>query len=230
MQPSIPAVVYLSALAAGLPIMVLLVWGGRTAAHRWVLVACILSLLIDAAGLFTAMRQLNNHWVMYAFTPFFGAAIIMALAQAHRTAMARQVFTASAILLVIVSLVLAVTVENRQEFSAFASPLRSLLVLSLSLWTLLQRNLAPGAPPILRSGWFWAPLGFALYSGASVAYFPFARGMGPQNPEFVIGMAMLRAVLVIVSFVLVAWGVRCLSLQPSSGRRLSPRSSPSPSS
>lgn len=230
MRPEIPLLLYAAAGSAALPLAALAVWRGGSPAHRWVLATCLLSLLADGLGLVFALQRINNHVVSYFFTPLLGAAMVLLLAQGQRTVVARQAVVACAWLLLLVTLGLAVAVEDRASFSAYAAPLRSLLVLALALWTLLHQDFGARSVPMRRAAWFWIPLGLALYSGVSAAYFPLARGFAQEAPEFVRAMALLRAGLVIVAFVLIAWGVACLSRPRNSGRPLSPSSSPSPSS
>lgn len=223
---------YMAWLSALLPLLAVLAWGGvkRSAAHRWIAVAMGLSFSIDSLHVALAAQGINTHWISYSFTPLFGAAMVMVLAQGQRTVVERQAVTLTAGLLLVVVMGLNLLFEDSTTFSRIASPVRSLVVFALAIWTLLRQE--PGSPDssLVRSGWFWVPLGFALYSGGSAAYFPLAWGFIERDPGFVMAMAQLRSVLMVFSFLLVTWGVRCLSREVISGQPSSPSFSRSPSS
>lgn len=218
---SIPLISYGAALAAALPLFALAWWRPAGPAVRWLLATAGTSLLTDAIGLTFAMRRINNHWLAYTLIPLFSAAMVMTLAQGQRTRTEHQALSVAAALLLVASAVLALTVEHPGTFSRFASPLSALVILALAIWTLLRADHgdAPSAP--LRSAWLWIPIGFALYSGGSATYFPLAWGFVENDPDFVHAMVQARGSLVILSWILVAWGVRCLAYQTRSGRPFS---------
>lgn len=225
----LPYSVWISALV---PFLAVLAWGGvkHSPAFRWIAVTMGLSFFIDTIKVVLAAQGINNHWVSYSFTPLYGAAMVMVLAQGQRTLLERQAVTLTAGLLLVVVVSLNLLFESTTTYSRIGSPVRSLVVFAVSIWTLLR--LEPGGPDssLLRSGWFWVTLGFALYSGGSAAYFPLAWSFLERDVEFVKAMAQVRSALVVFSFLLVTWGVRCLSRETISGPRSSPSSSPSPSS
>ncbi len=226
----IPLISHVSAWAAALPLLAMLLWRGRSTAAKWVAVACTLSLLADTIGLVLALRRVNNHWLGYSITPLFSAAMIMAMAHGQRTRDERQAFIVAAMLVLVTSAALTLTVENPGTFSRFAAPLRALVILALAAWTILRADHGDAPTDPLRSPWLWVPMGFALYSGGSAAYFPLAWGFVENDPAFVHAMSQARAMLVILSWILVAWGVRCLARQTRSGRPFSRSSSPLASS
>lgn len=224
--------IYLAWLSPLVPFLAVLAWGGvkHSAAHRWIAVTTGLSFSIDSLKFVLAVQGINNHWISFSFTPLYGAAMVMVLAQGQRTTAERQAVTLTAGLLLVVVVSLNLLFEAATTYSRIASPVRSLVVFALAIWTLLRQE--PGGPDssLLRSGWFWVPLGFALYSGGSAAYFPLAWGFLDRDPDFVRAMGQLRSGLVVFSFLLVAWGVRCLFREAISGQPSSPSFSPSPSS
>lgn len=230
MRFSIPLISYGAALAAALPLLAMILWRARSTAATWVAVACTLSLLGDTFGLVLALRQVNNHWLAYSVTPLFSAAMVMTMAHGQRTREERQTFAVAALLLLVASVTLTLSVENPGTFSRFAAPLRALVILALAVWTILRADHGDAPTDPLHSPWLWIPMGFALYSGGSAAYFPLAWGFVENDPDFVHAMVQARAIMVILAWILVAWGVRCLARQIRSGRPFSRSSSPLPSS
>ncbi len=223
---------YAGWLSALVPFLAVLAGGGvkRSATLRWIAVTTGLSFFLDSLHVVLGSQGINSLWISYSFTPLFGAAMVMFLAQGQRTMVERQAVTLAAGLLLVVVVGLNLLFESTHAFSRIASPVRSLVVFALAIWTRLRQE--PGGPDssLLRSGWFWVPLGFALYSGGSAAYFPLAWGLIERDPGVVMAMAQLRSALVVLSFLLVAWGVRCLSREVISGLPSSPSFSRSPSS
>ncbi len=223
---------YAGWLSALVPFLAVLA-GGRvkhSAALRWIAVAMGLSFSIDSLLVVLSSQGINTHWVSFSFTPLYGAAMVMVLAQGQRTVAERQAVTLTAGLLLVVVVGLNLLFESTTTFSRVASPVRSLVVFALAIWTLLRQEPGGLDSSLLRSGWFWVPLGFALYSGGSAAYFPLAWGFVERDPGVVMAMSQLRSALVVLSFLLVAWGVRCLSREVISGPPSSPSFSRSPSS
>lgn len=218
MWRQIPLVVHLSALSPLVPVAVLAARGLRAPAHRWILAACLLSVFGDAAGLFTALRGMNNQWISYLVTPLMGAAMLGALAWWQPTHAERAGVRVSAGLLLAASLLLAVVVEDRANFSNYAIPLASLLVLAGAVWTLVRRAWSGERGDLLRQDWFWVAAGFAVYGMVTAAYFPLAALLTPGDRSFVIAVLQLKSALVILAFGLVGWGVACQTSGGRSGR------------
>jgi hypothetical protein len=121
-------------------------------------------------------------------------------------------------------------VEVVDNFSRFAIPLGALLEFAVALWTLVRTGLQGGQEFRWRGAWLWIPLGLALYSGVTAAYFPFAAVFASTDRELVVAVFKLKSLLVILSFVLMAWGVVCQVRETSSGPSSSLSSSLSGSS
>lgn len=203
----LPRLVLAAALAPLVPVAVLLWRGAGTPARRWLLAGCLLSLLIDGIMLGLMLAGRNNHWVSYLLTPFFGAALLMGLAHWQRGETGRTALQLAAGLLLLVAALLTWLVEDRSSFSRYASPLRSLLVMLAGLWTALQHLRRAEGLRFWRDERIWAPMGLALYSGVSAAYFPLASALARVDPGLVMPALQLKSALVVLAFCLVGWGV-----------------------
>lgn len=203
----LPRLVLAAALSPLVPVLVLLWRGASDPARRWLLAACLLSLVIDALMLSLMLQGHNNHWVSYLLTPFFGAALLLALACWQRTETARTALQVAAVLLLVAAALLTLLLEDTASFSRYASPLRSLLVLAAALWTLLSHLRAELEPGLWRAERLWVPLGLALYSSVSAAYFPVASLLARVDPALVQPALRLKSLLVVLAFCLVGWGV-----------------------
>lgn len=214
----IPLIIHLSALSAGLPLLAWLARRLPLRGHEWVLLASALSLSLDALGLYLATQGRNNHWLAYLLGPLLFAAMLMALAERQRTPTARSTFRIVVVLDLLACLILSLWAEDLRNYSQFAMPLGALLVLGASTWTLVQGGFGPGGRAGAEPDWHWVPLGFALYSAVTAAYFPFVAVFMRSEPALVGRVMELKAVLVMLAFALVAWGVWCRTSGPNSGR------------
>lgn len=203
----IPPLVLAASVAPLVPVVVLLWRGASHPALRWLLAGLLLSLAIDGVMLTLMLQGRNNHWVSYLLTPFFGAALLMALAHLQRSETSRMALQMTAGLFVVVAAVLTLLVEEISSFSRFVSPLRSLLVLMAATWTALLHLRDTLGRGFWRAGVLWASLGLALYSGVSAAYFPLASILARMDPGLVMPALQLKSALVVLAFLLVGWGV-----------------------
>lgn len=229
MPSGIPLIAYLSAASPVLPVVVA-VGKGRVLENRWVLAACLISLVGDATGLFYSNRGQNNLWISYLVTPLQFACMLLALAALLTTAQEQMTVKLTAVLLLAVSGVLAVMAEDLSNFSRYSLPLGSLLVLGASVWTLVRQGSGSALGTAAVPGGFWLPSGFAIYGAVMAAYMPLLGGFVSSDRGFVEAVLKVKSALVIVSFCLVAWGISCQNRATVSGRSSLPSSSPSGSS
>jgi hypothetical protein len=174
-------------------------------------------LLIDAAGLYLALRHQNNHWLSYVGSPVLTFTALMALSAWQPFPAARRALRGAAVLFVLAVLVLVAFIEQVSTFSLLRGPVESLLIVAASLGTLLvlvrqeQGNL-------LQRAWFWICTGLALRYGAAVALDPLARLLIGDSHQVVLSALKVKAVVDLAAYLLIARGVWCPVLpQPSSG-------------
>lgn len=206
MLRQIPPLVLIAALSPLLPVLALLWRGTGSAARRWLLMACLLSLCIDGAMLSLMLNGINNHWVAYLFTPIFGAALILCLAEWQESDISRTAIQLTAVLLLVAAAILTLTVEDTSRFSRFASPLRQLLVLSVAVWTLVRTLPSEMGERFWRAERLWVPLGVTIYSAVSAAYFPLAAYLQRAEPALVSPVLQAKSALVVLAFLLIGWG------------------------
>jgi hypothetical protein len=230
MPTGIPLVVWASSLAPLLAIATVLAGGWRLRAGQWLVVGCTVSLAGDALSLMVAGKGGNNQWVAYLAAPLLFGSFLLALAWMQETRLERHAVRVAAVLLGLSLIGLAMLVEVMDNFSRFAIPLGALLVFAVALWTLVRAGLQGEQEFRWRGAWLWIPLGLALYSGVTAAYFPFAAVFAPTDRELVLAVFKLKSILVVLSFVLMAWGIVCQVRETSSGHSSLLSSSPSGSS
>lgn len=206
MWRAIPLVAHLAAASPLLPVVLLLVRGVRTAAHRWILVACLLSVFGDGAGLYMALRGINNQWISYTVTPLMSSAMLLALAHWQPTHAERAGVRLITGLLLVVSVILVRLVENVANFSQYAIPLGSLLIFAAAVWTLVRGGWVADRGAIAQYDWFWSTVGFALYAMVTAAYFPLLAVLAASDPAFVGAVLKLKSLMVVLAFGLVGWG------------------------
>jgi len=218
MSGQIPLLHYVAAAAAGLPLLAaILRWSWRGAGF-WFLVASLVSLLGDGLGLYLSTRGSNNQWLAYFISPVFFAAILLGLADRQLTEVERVAARIATGLLVGALLIVALVAEDLTNFSQFAIPLGSLVVLGAAAWTLVRAGLGTGSRTDVSMGGLWEPAGFALYGAVTAAYLPLVSVFSRSDLGFVDAVLRVKSVAVIMAFVLIGWGVYWQPRATSSGR------------
>jgi hypothetical protein len=229
-NPTFPAVVYLSSLAPLLVVGALLMPGKWRSGHWWILVGCLTSLTGDGLGYYLGMQGRNNLWVSYAVAPVMYGGFLLALAEEQHRRLQRQQVLLVAGLMVVTTVVLGLTVDDPRNFSAFAVPLGSLLVLGVALLTLIRAGLGKDAPGEGWTVWLWVPLSLALFSGVTGIYLPLAAAVAGSDAVLLSEVWKVKSALLILVFALMAWGLVCQRRATLSGRSSLLSSSPSGSS
>ncbi len=230
MPAGVPLVLHLAAVAPVLVVLALVLMRARHAGAQWLVAGCLVSLASDGVALAIGLRGGNNQWLAYLTAPLLFGSFLMALAWMQETRLERHAARVTAALLGVILIGLAWTVEAVGNFSRYAIPLGALLVFAVALWTLVRAGLQGEQEFRWRGAWLWIPLGLALYSGVTAAYFPFAAVFAATDREVVLAVFKLKSILVILSFVLMAWGIVCQVREASSGHSSLLSSSPSGSS
>jgi hypothetical protein len=226
---AIPPIAYVSAASKVLVLTAGLRYGRRLPpARRWIFAWALIGLLIDGAMLVYALRKQNNHWMSYVAAPVEVSTLLFALSCWHLDR-GRQILRTLAVAFVATVVVLVVFVESLTTFSLVRGPIESILIVAASLATLLLL-LRDEQGNLFQRDWFWICAGLSLRYGALATLGPLGRMLIGESPDLVISMLKVRAVVNIVSNVVIARGVWCPLLPLRSSGPTSPVSSPSLSS
>lgn len=209
-----------------LPPLAVLAARSRDPAHLWIAAGCTTGALADVVGRSLGARGINNHLVGYVATALITAGFLMALSHRQVSALERLTVRLAVPIFLGVWVVLVLNLENMAGFSQYAAPLARLVVLVTALGTLFRNGLAFAADGLLRRDWFWIAGGLAMYAAAGATFPPVAAALMPDRPDLVIRALDMVAVLTLLSFASIAWGVLCQrqamrsgpsSLSPPSG-------------
>jgi hypothetical protein len=200
---------HLGALSQVLPPIAAWIRRSRSPAHQAIVVGCAVSLAGDALQLLLSMRGINNFWVSYTITPLAGAAFLFGLAAWQLTYLERLTLRLAIPIYVVAHFTLALLTEDLEDFSRFAAPLHSLIILIAALWTLIRRSFAQSEQPHLQSDWFWVAGGLAIYGAASAAFGPVASILMRDRIDLARAAVNVRAALYVLSFMTIAWGIQC---------------------
>lgn len=185
--------------------------------------------LQDAAGWWMAERNVNNMWVSHVGTPLQTLLLLFALGEWQTGATARRSVRLAALGFLLLWGVLLLGVEDASAFSRFTQPLQAILVVSVAAWTMVRRTVTTFEAPVSQP-WFWVCAGLLLYFGTGAVLGPVSNILVRTSPELVLTAYLVKAVVNIVAYLLVAKGVLCsLPTGSSGGFWRQPRSSPSSS-
>jgi hypothetical protein len=213
---------HMAALSQVLPPVAARLRRSRSPAHQAIVVGCAIGISGDALQLLLAMKNINNFWVSYTFTPLVGAAFLFGLAAWQLTYLERLTLRLAIPIYVVAHFSLVLLTEDVRHFSSFVGPLHSLILLIAALWTLVRRSFAQSEQPHLQSDWFWVAGGLAIYGAASALFGPVASILMRDRIDLVVAAINVRSALYILSFTAIAWGVQCRHPAKLSGPSLSP--------
>lgn len=203
----IPALLYVSTLSQGVPLVVAATHRRARGPVEWVLAWCALSLVESIVELSLALHGIHNLWVPYVFQPFDCALVLWALSCWQESEVSQLTMRLAIVPVVLVLLILIAFFENTAIFSRVASPLSALVGLFAAASTLITKSHASTADPLAQP-WFWISAGMALYFGTHSMLGPLSALLSGDLTLFVLAYQFL-SVLSVLSFLAIAWGVRC---------------------
>lgn len=199
-----------------------------TTALRLVALCFAVMFVQDAAGWWMAERNIGNLWVSHVGTPLQTLLLLFALAEWQTGESERRAVRFAAVGFLLVYLVLVAAVEDPRAFSRFARPLQAILVVSVAAWTMVRRTVTTFESP-LAAPWFWVSAGLLLYFGSGAVLGPVSNLLMRTSPDLVRIAYVVKALVNIVAYLLVARGILCSQPSGSSGGSWGPPAS-SPSS
>jgi hypothetical protein len=156
-------------------------------------------------------------------------ALLWALAQWHPARAARLALKIAIPLVLVVSVVLTVMLEDASDFSLAVVPFHSIVMLLATVWTFVALSLRAESS-IAREDWFWIIGGVMLYAATAAAMQPLAWYLIRERVDLLHAAFNVRAAVVILSFAAITWGMLLRGAPRYSGGSSWPPSSPSSSS
>ena len=169
-------------------------------------------------------RGLNNLWTGYAGVPLVTGVLLWALAHWHPREAAKLALKVAVPLVVLVSVVLTVTLDDPRDFSLAVMPFHAAVMLLAAVWTFVSLSLEAKSS-IVHADWFWIIGGVMLYAAVAATMQPLAWYLIRERVDLLHAAFNVRAAVVILSFAAITWG-----MLPRGTPRYSGGSSPPPSS
>jgi len=195
-----------SALASAMPLVAAAVRRPAVGAKRWLVAWCALNLLETGIMLALALHDVHNLWVPYAFAPVLGATALWAFSCWQESDLARLTMRLAIVPFVAVVIV-SLLVENTASFSRVVGPVTALVGLYAAASTLIAKSRV-STGDLLRQDWLWVSAGFALFFGMYSMLGPLSALLVGNLPLFNLAYGF-SAVLEIVAFLAIAWGMVC---------------------
>lgn len=219
--------------AVGAPLLPVLAGGFRARALTKARVAIVLWCAIEGSLNILAMligsRGRNNLWLGYVGHPLLTVSLLWALAQWHPANSARLALKVAMPLVLLVSVVLTVTLDDPRDFSLAVAPFHAIVMLLATVWTFVSLSLR-AEWSIVLADWFWIIGGVMLYAATAAAMQPLAWYLIRERVDLLHAAFNVRAAVVILSFAAITWGMLLRGVPRYSGGSSWPPSSPSSSS
>ncbi len=209
----IPWVVYAGSASQGLPLLAAVFHRKLSRAQRWTAAWAGLLLLFDAATLWLALLDRNNHLLNYLLTPVVTAIALWILSLWQTSARSTRMLRLLIPLLIGVWVIMVIGIENTRTFSLLAEPFAGLVLLSAGLWTILTRAIREDGS-LAQQEWAWIGAGMALYAATSVALPPVSSILVSVSPDLLIRAYEGKSLVDLTSFALMARGMLCTRPSP----------------
>jgi hypothetical protein len=199
---------------------------GLTRAHLAVVLWCAIEGSLNGLALLIGSRGKNNLWLGYIGPPLLSGALLWALAQWHPAKAARLALKTAIPLVLIVSVVLTVTLEDPRDFSLAVAPFHAIVMLLATFSTFLSLSL-DSESWMAQEDWFWIIGGLMLYSATAATMQPLAWYLIRERVDLLHAAFNVRSAVAILSFAAIAWGMLPRRAPRYSGGSSLPPSSPS---
>ena len=199
-----------------------------TKARLAIVLWCAVEGSLNILAMLLGARGRNNLWLGYVGHPLLSTALLWALAQWHPAKSARLALKVAIPLVLVVSVVLTLTLDDPRDFSLAVAPFHAIVMLLATVWTFVSLSLAT-EQSLAGEDWFWMIGGVMLYSAIATAMQPLAWYLIRERVDLLHAAFNVRAAVVLLSFAAITWGM-LLRAPRSSGGSSWPPSSPSSSS
>ena len=214
-----------SILAESLPVAAAIATRTRDPARRWMAVAFASWVLQDLALWVTAVRHLNNHWIIHIGNPITTVLFLLAYVWWMEDPVRQRALRIAAGAYVVVWAILFLTVENVTTFSQYTGPLQALVLMLVCAYAVV-RAVGSGPAPVWRRDVFWISIGLLLEFGTGLLMAPVSGMLEPVHPWLVQTALAGKDAVNILAYLLVTMGMLCppspLSIGDFSSRPVSP--------
>lgn len=200
-----------------------------TRARLAIVLWCAMEGSLNILAMVLGARGRNNLWLGYVGHPLLSMALLWALAQWHPGKPARLALKVAIPLVLVVSVVLTLTLDDPRDFSLAVAPFHAIVMLLATVWTFVSLSLAT-EQSLAGEDWFWIIGGVMLYSAIATAMQPLAWYLIRERVDLLHAAFNVRAAVVILSFAAITWGMLLRGAPRYSGGSSWPPSSPSSSS
>lgn len=219
--------------AIGAPLLPVLAGGLRarylTKARLAIVLWCAIEGSLNILALLMGSRGRNNLWLGYVGHPVLSMALLWALAQWHPAKSARLALKVAIPLVLVVSIVLTLTLDDPKDFSLAVVPFHAIVMLLATVWTFVSLSLVTERS-LAGEDWFWMIGGVMLYAATATAMQPLAWYLIRERVDLLHAAFNVRAAVVILSFAAITWGMLLRGAPRYSGGSSWPPSSPYSSS
>ncbi|MGK2934473.1 MAG: hypothetical protein ACSLFE_04420 [Gemmatimonadaceae bacterium] len=200
-----------------------------TKARLAIVLWCAIEGSLNILAMLLGSRGRNNLWLGYIGHPLLSAALLWALAQWHPAKSARLALKIAIPLVLLVSVVLTLTLDDPGHFSLAVVPFHAIVMLLATVWTFVSLSLV-AERSLANEDWFWIIGGVMLYAATAAAMQPLAWYLIRERVDLLHAAFNVRAAVVILSFAAITWGMLLRGAPRYSGGSSWPPSSPSSSS
>ena len=207
---SIPGqwIVTSSIFAEAVPVAAVVLTRTRNPARRWIAIAFASWLVQDAALWWTAVRHMNNHWIIHIGNPITTVLFLLAYGWWMDDPVRRRALRIAAGAYVVVWAALFLTVENIGTFSQYTGPLQALVLMLVCAYALV-RAVGTGAAPVWRRDVFWVSIGLLLDFGTGLLMAPVSGMLAEAHPSLVLHALAGKDAINILAYLLVTIGMLC---------------------
>lgn len=203
----IPPIVLGAVWAQLLPGAMLLARRNRSRPVVLIVFAIFVAFVTDYVGRYFGHRSGNSLWFSNLSGAPITALILTGLADWQVTQVERLAFRLAIVPYLVVFISLLVWVEETGNFSRYAYPFSTLVVLGGALWTLLRRAFLPTSGGLARADWFLVSLGLALNAATTTLASPIAAVLlANHRVDLIVQVWEVRAIFVIISLTCIAVG------------------------
>lgn len=171
-----------------------------------IIVWCAIEASLNVLAVLIGSRGRNNLWLGYVGHPLLSVSLLWALAQWHPGKAASLALKIAIPLVLLVSVVLTVTLDDPSDFSLAVVPFHAIVMLLATVWTFVSLSLRAESSIVLED-WFWIIGGVMLYAATAAAMQPLAWYLIRERVDLLHSAFNVRAAAVILSFAAITWGM-----------------------